>query len=259
MNNPLGISFGNFKLRSQKNRLEDEKSIIDLRSNFSPGGNIVPFPTKIYVIHRSEREDRWSKFAEKNQKIFEIFDVIPWEASVPGGKIRTVPDAIFDSFLGCIKNSTEEAFIVMEDDAYLAEGGIEKIKETWDHLPEDWDVLIGNHYHFGQMEILTDHLAKPVGRASTANFIIARKTIIPKIEENLEKRGIPSINDFDHFITTETIPINNFTVWPMVSREFPSFSDHKSKIQDSSIRLRENAYKYLFVDQEEYYSSLEGW
>jgi hypothetical protein len=259
MNNPLSSSFGNFKHRSEKNRAEDEKTILDRRASFCPGGNKIPFPTKVYVIHRTEREDRWSRFESQNRQIFDSFEVIVWEASVPGGEIQTVTDAIFDSFLSCIKNSQDESIIVMEDDAYLAEGGMEKIRSAWEHLPEDWDILIGNHYFFSEIEVLSDHLSKPVGRASTSNFFISRRTIIPKIEENLDKRGIPSLRDFDHFITSELIPINNFTVWPMVSREFPSFSDHRSKNLDSSIKLRENAHKYLFVDQEEYYSSLEGW
>lgn len=259
MNNPLASNFGDFKHKSEKNRPEDEKSILDGRSKFSPGGNKVNFPTRIYVIHKSDREDRWDRFSEENEDLFKKFKVFKWEASVPGGKISTVTDAIFDSFFRCIKNSPDESIIIMEDDSYVAPGGIEKVKSAWEHLPTDWDVLIGNHYHFGSVEVLSDHLAKPVGRASTCNFIIVRRTIIPKIEENLDKRGIPSLRDFDHFITTETIPINNFTVWPMISREFPSFSDHKSKVLNSEIRLRENAYKYLFVDQERYYSSLEGW
>lgn len=258
MNNPLGSSFGGFKLKSERNRSEDEKSILDKRSDFLVGGNTVPFPKKVYVIHKSEREDRWSTFKSYNKQIFDLFEVLKWEASVPGGKIQSVTDAIFDSFLKCIKNSPDEAIIIMEDDSYLADGGIEKIKSAWEELPFDWDVLFGNHYFYGQIEVLSGHLAKPIGRASTCNFIVVRRTIISKIEENLEKREIPSIRDFDHFITSE-ITINNFTVWPMISREFSSFSDHKSKILDSSIKIRENAYKYLFIDHDKYYSSLEGW
>jgi hypothetical protein len=147
----------------------------------------------------------------------------------------------------------------MEDDAYVAEGGVEKLFLAWKDLPADWDVLIGNHYWFYEMEILTDHLAKPRGRASTANFILARKTILPKILENLGHRGSQSSNDFDHFITCDEVPVNNYTVWPMISREISSYSDHKGKNLDSSMKIRENAYKYLFVDQEKYYPSIEGW
>ena len=148
----------------------------------------------------------------------------------------------------------------MEDDSYLAEGGIEKLKETWEDLPEDWDVLIGNHYFFGGMNILTDNLAKPTQRASTINFSIFRKTCLPKIKEHKYLRDTyPSIRDFDHYVTSEIVPINNYTVWPMISREISSYSDHRGRILDSSIRIRENAYKYKFIDQDKYYSSLEGW
>ena len=148
----------------------------------------------------------------------------------------------------------------MEDDSYLAGGGVEKLKETWKDLPEDWDVLIGNHYFFGKMNILTDNLAKPTQRASTINFSIFRKTCLPKIKEHKYLRdAYPSIRDFDHYVTSEIVPINNYTVWPMISREISSYSDHRGRILDSSTRIRENAYKYRFIDQDKYYSSLEEW
>lgn len=259
MNNPLGPSSGSFKIRSEKNRAEDEKSLLDFKEEFIPGGNSCSFPSKVYVINRSDREDRWEKFKQINQNLFQIFEVHRWEASSPGGEIKDVVDAIFDSFYRCIKNSPDECIIIMEDDAYLAKGGIEKVKKSWEDLPVDWDVLIGNHYFFGSMRILSDHLAKPIGRASTANFIVARKTLTSKIEENLKKREIPSMRDFDHYLTSDEVPINNFTIWPMISREIASFSDHKQKNLDSSYKIRENAFKYLFIDQDLYYSSLEEW
>jgi GR25 family glycosyltransferase involved in LPS biosynthesis len=259
MNNPLASSFGNFRILSEKNRAEDEKCLLDKRSEFNPGGNPCIFPSKIFVINRLEREDRWKKFTSSNKSLFQEFEVQRWEASTPNSKIKTVVDAIFDSFYQCIKSSEEECIIIMEDDCYLAEGGLEKIKEAWKDLPEDWDILIGNHYFFGRIEIFSNHLAKPKDRASTINFSIIRKTILPKIEENLHKRSIPSIRDFDHFVTSSEVQINNFTVWPMVSREIPSFSDHKQKNLDSTQKIRENSFKYLFVDQEKYYPSLEGW
>ena len=80
-----------------------------------------------------------------------------------------------------------------------------------------------------------------------------------KILENIDRRGDESTKDFDHFITSEFVPVNNYTVWPMISREISSFSDHKGKKLDSSMKIRENAYKYLFIDQDNYYPSMEGW
>jgi len=65
--------------------------------------------------------------------------------------------------------------------------------------------------------------------------------------------------DIDHFITCEEVPINNFTIWPMVSREYTSFSDHKGKVKDMTMRIRENAYLYQFVDSHIYYPSLQDW
>lgn len=259
MNIPLGPSFGNFKLRSEKNRERDQKSLIDAREEFVAGGNPCLFPSKVYVINKLDREDRWEGFKRINSDLFEFFEVERWEATSPGGAIKDVVDAIFDSFYRCIKNSSEECLIIMEDDAYLTKGALEKIQKSWEELPPDWDVLVGNHYFFGEMKILSDSLAKPVDRASTANFVIVRKTILQKMEQHLHLRDSPSIRDFDHYITSSQVPINNFTIWPMVSREIASFSDHKGKKLDSSCKIREHAFKYLFIDQDSYYPSLEGW
>jgi|688.fasta_scaffold451462_2 hypothetical protein len=263
MNNPLAGPQGNFKLISSRNKEEDEKSLIDLRdqSRIVPG-NTCEFPSKIYVINRSEREDRWGTFQRINSDLFKKFEIERWEATSTSPQITSTVDAIFQSFLNCLDQSLDnnECVIIMEDDAYLAEGGIEKLETTWKDLPEDWDVLVGNHYFFGQISILTDNLAKPVQRASTVNFSVFRRTCLPKIKEYRYLRDVyPSIRDFDHYVTSEIIPINNYTVWPMISREIPSYSDHKGRILDSAIKIREHAFKYKFVDSDKYYSSLEGW
>lgn len=264
MNNPLGSSFGAFRLKSLKNKEEDEKSIIDLRGQINLGPkNKCPFPVKVFVINRSERKDRMEKFKSNNSELYQTFDVQRWEAVTPGFRPGSdVVDAIFQSFVTCMKFgfAENESIIIMEDDAYLAKGGIEKIRKAWEDLPDDWDVLIGNHYHFGSMEILTDNIAKPTDRASTVNFGVYRSSIFQKIKNHEESRnGNPSKRDFDHFITSKTVPINNYTVWPMISREIPSFSDHKGKELDVVSRIRENAFKFKFIDGEDYYSSLEGW
>jgi GR25 family glycosyltransferase involved in LPS biosynthesis len=264
MNNPLGSYFGGFRLKSLKNKVVDENSIVDLRGqvNLDPK-NKCTFPTKVFVINRVEREDRMEKFKVNNPELYQSFDVQRWEAVTPGLRPGSdVVDAIFQSFSTCMEFgfSESESIIIMEDDSYLAKGGIEKLSEAWKDLPDDWDVLIGNHYFFGQIEILTDNIAKPTDRASTANFGVYRKSIFQKIKDNEESReGNFFKRDFDHFITSNTVPINNYTIWPMISREIPSFSDHKGKELDSSIRIRENAFKYRFVDEETYYPSLEGW
>jgi GR25 family glycosyltransferase involved in LPS biosynthesis len=263
MNNPLAGPQGNFKLFSSRNKLEDEKHLIDLRlkSQITPN-NPCKFPSKIFVINLGDRTDRWWSFQRNNSDLFQKFEVNRWEATQIGYNAPKVEEAIFQSFLGCLENSleSEECVIIMEDDCYLAEGGIEKLEKAWEDLPEDWDVLIGNHYFFGQMSILTDNLSKPVNRASTINFSVFRRTCLPKIKEYKYLREVyPSILDFDHYVTSEIVPINNYTIWPMISREIPSYSNHKGRILDSAIKIREHAYKYRFIDQDKYYSSLEGW
>ena len=263
MNNPLGSAFGDFKIRSQKNKEEDEKSILDRRSEkLVAGKNLCQFPKKIFVLNLSSRPNRMEGFKFRNSDLLGDFEVQRWEATTTSTALPNVVDAIFTSFLSCMEEAfqNDEVVAVMEDDAYLAEGGIEKLKMAWQDLPEDWDVLVGNHYFFGQIEILTDHLAKPTGRASTVNFCVLRKTCLQKIKDHMGLRdSYPTVRDFDHYVTSELIPINNYTVWPMISREIPSFSDHKQKMLDSAEKIREHAFKYKFVDSDKYYPSLEGW
>ena len=264
MNNPLGSSFGGFRAKSLKNKIEDEKSIVDLRGQIDlDPKNKCSFPTKVFVINRSEREDRLEKFRTNNSDLYQTFDVQRWEAVTPGFRPGAdVVDAIFQSFVTCMEFgfADEESIIIMEDDAYLAKGGIEKLREAWEDLPDNWDALMGNHYHFGMIEILSDSIAKPTDRASTANFGVYRNSILQKIKDHEGSRnGNLFKRDFDHFVTSKTVPINNYTVWPMISREIPSFSDHKGKELDVVSRIRENAFKFKFIDGEDYYSSLEGW
>lgn len=263
MIHPLVSSAKNLQLIARRNRPQDEECLLDHKQRFSPlGKNTCTFPTKAYVINKSDRLDRWEKFCSSNSLLFENFEVQRWEASLPSREFPEVRDAIFQSYICCLENSleSEEIVIIMEDDSYLVEGSIEKIKQSWGDLPENWDVLIGNHYFFGEMEILTDHLAKPVHQASTINFGIFRRSVLPKIKKNLHLRdNLVSIKDFDHFLTSEIVPIENYTIWPMISREFPSYSDHKGKFLNSDLKIIEHAYKYKFIDGDKFYPSLPGW
>ena len=259
---PGGPSTGNYRVRSLKNKSLDEQSLKDSKGKIpNLGTNTCSFPSKIFVINRGDRPDRWESFQTNNSALFDRFQISRWDASVTDHFTPSVVDAIFKSFTSCLEENLfeEDSIIIMEDDAYLAPGGIEKLQMAWKDLPEDWDVLIGNHYFFGSMEILSDHLAKPDGRASTVNFAVYKKTVVQKIRDFLYLRENEGMRDFDHFLTSELCGINNFTVWPMISREIASFSDHKQVMLDSASKIREHSFKYVFIDQDSYYSSLKDW
>jgi len=259
MNNPLASSggVGFFSSHSRKNMNSDLEKIQDLRScsTITPN-NKCKFPTDIRVINLENRADRWEKFQEINKDLFSKFTVTRYNAKTEG----KVVDAIFNSFTSCLEESfkSHETIIIMEDDCYLAHGGLEKLRSAFLDLPDDWDCLIGNHYFISGIEILTDNLAKPKNQASTLNFAVFRNTIMDKIKSNLELRS-DLLLDIDHFITSEKIPINNYTVWPMISREYVSYSNHKNSVKDMTIRIRENAHLYQFVDSDTYYPSIPEW
>ena len=259
MDNPLSSPGGQgyFRYFSHKNKSEDLKRILDRRADktITPG-NPCEFPDKIFVINLDRRVDRWESFRSNNKDLFQKFQIQRFSA-IEGKKSV---DAIFQSYLFCLDRAlqTDEVVIVMEDDAYLVSGALEKLKLAYSDLPSDWDCLIGNHYFIGEIELLSENLAKPIIQASSTNFCIFRKTILEKIHSNLFKRD-SSLLDIDHFITNEKIPINNYTVWPMVSRESVSFSDNKGSVKDMTIRIREHAHLYQFIDSETYYPGLQDW
>ena len=259
MNNPLASSggIGFFSAHSRKNRNRDLEKLEDLRSSTPiSANNKCKFPTEVRVINLEKRPDRWERFQEINKDLFSEFTITRFNA-VEGSN---VVDAIFNSFTSCLQESfnNHETVIIMEDDCYLAPGGLEKLKSAFLDLPEDWDCLIGNHYFITGMEILTDHLARPKNQASTLNFAVFRNTILNKIKNNIHLRS-NLLRDIDHFITSEQVPINNYTVWPMISREYVSHSDHKNSVKDMTIRIRENAFLYQFVDSDTYYPSIPEW
>lgn len=259
MNNPLsaGLSKGDFSHISNKNKTEDLKRIIDSRESFSKyrGKNKIRIPKKCLVINLDERPDRWEKFQSKNQDLFEKMEVERFSAV----KRTDVREAIFLSHLGCLEiTSGQECVLVLEDDCELANGWYSKLQQAFLDLPEDWDVLVGNHYFFSSMEILSDNIAKPVGRASTANFVIYRNTCLEKIKKEFHLRD-ESLEDIDHFLTDPITSIKNFTVWPMVAREFVSISDHYGKIRNMENRVREHAFLFPYIDSDTYYPSIDCW
>ena len=259
MNNPLASSggIGFFSAHSRKNRNQDLEKIQDLRSQSTiASNNKCKFPTVVRVINLEKRPDRWGKFQELNTELFSEFSVSRFNAI----EDNNVVDAIFNSFTSCLEESFQdhETVIIMEDDCYLAPGGLEKLKAAFYDLPNDWDCLIGNHYFISDIEVLTNHIAKPKNQASTLNFAVFRNTVLDKIKNNISLRT-NFLRDIDHFITSEQVPINNYTVWPMISREYVSHSDHKNSVKDMTIRIRENAFLYQFVDSDTYYPSIPEW
>ena len=259
MNDPLASSVtkGYFRYFSAKNREADLTHIHDMRDHelITPN-NPCKFPRRVYVINLDRREDRWLESNVINSDLFSKISVERFSAV----ELPNPVDAIFESFVKCLEKGfeTEETIIIMEDDAYLVPGGWEKLHLAFASLPADWDCLIGNHYFFGDINVLSDHLAKPVGEASTLNFAIFRNTILDKIQNNMHLRESVRL-DIDHFITSDEVPINNYSVWPMVSRESLSFSDHKKSVKDMSVRIREHASLFPFVDSDTYYPGLRDW
>lgn len=247
MNDPLRSS-PDFNRLSELNREADEASI-----HFTPYSgplNVDAFPKKVYVINLPEREDRWNQFVSSNEELFQHFEVVRFSAT----KGQDVRDAIFTSFLSCLKSCEDSSCIIMEDDSYVVPRGIDQIRETWKLIPRDWEVVFGNHYFFSELKVLNESFAKPIGRASTANFGIYHQRIIPKIESSTLK-GNPSTKEWDHLLTGDP-NICNYLYWPMISREHPGHSDHRGKFMNINFRTREHRYKFNFKDNENFYDRI---
>lgn len=248
MNNPLAVGSPDFRRLSELNRTADEANIVYTKRDYET--NTKPFPTQIYVLNLPEREDRWLKFVSMNAELFKNFSV----SRFPAFKMQDVQEAIFTSFKTCVKQATFDSFIVMEDDAFLVEGAVEHIMSIWNEIPGDWDVIFGNHYFYSKLEIFNDYVAKPIGRASTANFGIYSMSLIEKLED-LSMRNDGSLKEWDHFLTGNP-DINNYVLWPMISRESPGFSDHQQREMNINLRLREHKYRFNFLDNEKFYSDI---
>jgi hypothetical protein len=259
MDNPLApkIGPGYFSEISSKNKSEDLSKIIDLRGKRNLNLKCFEIPKKVLVINLPEREDRWIRFGIKNQELFQKLEV----RKVPGIVEKIAFEGIFKAHLSCMRYSQDigEPIIVMEDDCELASGWPEKIVQVFQELPLDWDVLVGNHYFFSKIEILTDHLAKPKIQASSANFVIYNTSCYQKALSNNHLRSNFNLMDIDHFLTSDHIPINNYSIWPMISREFVSVSDHYKKVRNMEHRIREHAHQFQFIDSDIYYPSIESW
>lgn len=259
MNNPLSsIGKGHFSLTSRKNKDKDLERIIDRRSEELTifNQNKISVPNKAFVINLKEREDRWERFCNINRDLFGKLEVERFEAI----QDKDVSKAIFSSHVGCLEKSfpAEKCVLVLEDDCILASGWYEKLEQCFLDLPKDWDVLIGNHYFYSSIEVLTDNLAKPIGTASTANFVVYNQTSLEKIRNDYHLRQM-ALQDIDHFLTSDLTSINNYTSWPMLSREFFSMSDHRGKARNMELRVREHAHMFPFIDSESYYPSIDCW
>jgi len=247
MNDPTRSS-PDFRRLSEINRASDESFLHNITYEGDP--NVSRFPQKVYVLNLPEREDRWNKFCESNPELFQRFDVIRF----PAIKGQDVQEAIFTSFYTCLRSCPDETCIIMEDDAYLALGGLEQIRETWNLIPSDWEVVFGNHYFFTKLNILDRPFACPIGRASTANFGIYHRRLIPKIQKS-DFRNDPSTREWDHLLTGDP-DIKNYLYWPMISREHPGYSDHRGKVMDINLRTREHRYRFNFIDNENFYGRI---
>ena len=258
MNDPLRsyVGPGYFRAISKSNKEENLSRIKEsLNSGELFGTNPSRFPTEAFVINLDRRSDRWDEFKTRNLDLFHNFNVTRFSAVEKEDR----QSAIFESHFSCLKQglSKEECVIIMEDDSYLVPGALSKLKSSFDDLPSNWDCLIGNHYFFGEMQVLTHNLAKPLTYASTINFVVYRNTILSKIAENLQFAN--EFPDFDHFITSEKVPIQNYTIWPMISREFLSFSDNKQRVRNMEIRVAENSNLFQFIDSDSYYPTIPNW
>jgi len=259
MNNPLAPAMGPgyFSALSRSNKEVDLSKIKDIRGSFKIPLVQAKIPTKAFVINLPEREDRWARFKVKNDLLFQKFNV----ERVDGVIEKNAPDGIFKAHLTCMEKSRSlgEPIMVFEDDCELAEGWVQKLNDVFKEVPEDWDVIIGNHYFFGQIDVISDHLAKPRIKASTANFVIYHPRCYEKVLSLAHLRENPFIKDVDHFLTSEDIEVNNYTIWPMVSREFLSVSDHYQKVRNMEFRIREHAHQFQFIDSDKYYPTIESW
>jgi len=116
----------------------------------------------VYVINLPRRDKRWEAFCKGIPKDFP-FRMPERYAAVDGG-LATPPDwwnggngawGCYKAHLrileDCLSNEINSV-LIFEDDAVFVEGFTEKVREFWNHLPEDWEMVYlgGQHIQENQ-------------------------------------------------------------------------------------------------------------
>lgn len=184
---------------------------------------------KKIVIHLKERKDREELYKYELGRFFddyEVFDAI---------KINPGYIGISESFKELIRqNINEDQILVFEDDVkFTSNKSIDFLNKCIKDLPEDWDILLGGSYHFDSVS-KTDNLIK-VGDFSSGHCMLINK----KAYNHFLNHNTKEHKYLDRYLgaLSHQKTINVYLCDPMISIQYPGYSDNVNKQVDYSNML----------------------
>lgn len=162
--------------------------------------NLSEISKNIYVINLPERNDRKNHILSELQKI-EIKDFILFEG-INGNKIEN-PTKLKNGMYGLIqtyikiyedwKNKNNENITIIEDDCVFIPNFNDKLKEYFDNIPKNWEMLYfgGNHnYHMGcKTEQINDYCIK-LNNTYSAHCVVLKNYVFEELIKNLKELKI---------------------------------------------------------------------
>jgi hypothetical protein len=200
---------------------------------------ITDFFDKTFCINLDRRLDRWDECLIEFNK-FNITDVIRWSA-IDGNKIekkgsceKTSQLALIltniDILEDCIKNNLKNVLILEDDIQFTDE--INNIKEYFDLLPEDWDMVYfgGNHNtHMGvSPPIKINEKVCKLHNTFTTHCVGINGKSIQTILNKLKEIN----NPLDVIYTNLQKSLNVYSFYPMIATQRISHSDIEGRVTD---------------------------
>jgi hypothetical protein len=187
---------------------------------------------RAYVINLDRRADKWAYMRTELERMNIRVTRFPAINTKPGWK------GCRDSHLAVMELCKDEnMFTVYEDDVTFL-GGMQAIRDSFNELPYDWDMLSLGCSPQEPFERYSPHLFK-MGRAWTLHAVIWRNREGGAVEHILANKD--RIGKIDVFFSEEVYPkFNCFVTYPLVCTQVQFSSDTCTRSDASTIMTNYN-------------------
>jgi hypothetical protein len=185
------------------------------------GNNITTEDIPKCVINLPHRTDRLLLFREEYNKIFNS------PLTIINGVISETPmSGIVDAQMSAINwaiNIGAKYVCIMEDDCLFRDGAKEYIKETFKHLPNDWEILLGGASTLKIESKYNEYWSK-VKKFTGGHFLIVNSSVFHKyLQMDREMLG-------DNWISQSNFKL--YITNKIFVTQYNSFSDQVNKDVD---------------------------
>jgi len=128
------------------------------------------------------------------------------------------------------KNYKEEYICIIEDDIFILDS--EKIFNSLNNVPDDWDMLSGGGYFIQQPKVINDNWIS-VNYFSSTHFIIIRNSLYDTILKS-ENQEHPIDAYISKLLLKEKLKV--YVIHPMPCKQFGGYSDIRKMNVDYNSR-----------------------